>query len=53
MSCSLWNWTPACDTRACPGDCDLCDYDEGDYTTTTNTDNQSQPMKWEEFDDDL
>ena len=26
MSCSLWRWAEECDNRVCPGDCDLCDY---------------------------
>lgn len=30
MSADKWNWTPICDTRPCPGDCDLCSY-EDDY----------------------
>lgn len=47
-----------CDSIACPGDCDYCscdeDPDEVNYTATTNTDRiQAQPMRWEEFDDDL
>lgn len=25
MSCSLWRWTEECDSRPCPGDCDLCE----------------------------
>lgn len=28
MSCSLWRWTEACDNRPCPGDCDLCGYED-------------------------
>lgn len=24
MSVSKYRWTPACDARPCPGDCDLC-----------------------------
>lgn len=31
MSVSLWDWRPVCDTRPCPGDCDLCSY-EDEYT---------------------
>lgn len=27
MSCSKWRWTQACDSVACVGDCDLCEYD--------------------------
>ena len=58
MSVRLWNWKPICDTRACPGDCDYCGYEDEDpevnYTATRNTDRiQAQPMRWEEFDDDL
>lgn len=31
MSVDLWNWKPICDTRPCPGECDLCGYpDEED-----------------------
>ena len=26
MSVSKWNWRPICDSRLCPGDCDLCGY---------------------------
>lgn len=37
MSCSLWNWTPACDSRPCPGDCDLCDYEDETYTVEEPT----------------
>lgn len=25
MSVDKWNWSPDCDRRPCPGDCDLCD----------------------------
>jgi len=58
MSVSLWRWNPMCDSIACPGDCDYCscdeDPDEVNYTATRNTDRiQAQPMRWEEFDDDL
>lgn len=31
MSCDKWAWTPICDTRPCPGDCDYCSY-EDEYT---------------------
>ena len=51
---------PACDNCKRFGeDCDLCGYDDEDpeevnYTATRNTDRiQAQPMRWEEFDDDL
>lgn len=27
MSVSLWRWAEVCDHRACPGDCDFCDFD--------------------------
>ena len=59
MSCSKYLWTPECDSRPCPGDCDLCGYEDEDpeevnYTTTMNTDRiQAQPLRWDEFDDDL
>ena len=28
MSCSKWRYTKACDNRICPGDCDLCNYED-------------------------
>lgn len=28
MSVSKWNWRPICDFRPCPGDCDLCGYED-------------------------
>lgn len=34
MSCSKWRWTESCDYHPCPGDCDLCDYEEGDDEDT-------------------
>lgn len=38
MSCSKWRWTEICDTRPCPGDCDLCDcedeYEDDEETVT-------------------
>lgn len=30
MSVSKWDWRPICDTRPCPGDCDLCGYEDDD-----------------------
>ena len=30
MSCSLWRWTEECDSRQCPGDCDLCEENNED-----------------------
>lgn len=32
MSVDKWNWSPDCDRRPCPGDCDLCD--KGDREDT-------------------
>ena len=38
MSCDKWRWTEECDHRVCPGDCDLCDYDDEDtYTIEGDT----------------
>lgn len=28
MSVDKWRWTPICDNRPCPGDCDYCGYDD-------------------------
>ena len=28
MSVSLWRWTENCEGQPCPGDCDLCSYEE-------------------------
>lgn len=28
MSVDLWRWSEECDFRPCPGDCDLCEYEE-------------------------
>lgn len=36
MSCDKWRWEPICDTRPCPGDCDLCDYEE-EYTISADS----------------
>lgn len=35
MSTDKWKWTEICDTRPCPGDCDLCDYDDEEDDTIT------------------
>lgn len=37
MSCSKWRWTEECDSRPCPGDCDLCDYEDETYTVEEPT----------------
>ena len=44
MSCSLWRWIEECDTHPCPGDCDLCDYEEGE--DGDNTDNSLWDGDW-------
>lgn len=36
MSCSKWRYTESCDYHPCPGDCDLCDYEEGDDGDNTD-----------------
>ena len=28
MSVDKWNWSPDCEGRPCPGDCDLCDKED-------------------------
>lgn len=28
MSVDKWRWSPDCDDRPCPGDCDLCDKED-------------------------
>ena len=36
MSCSKWRWTEECDSRPCPGDCDLCEENNEDEDNTDN-----------------
>lgn len=36
MSCDLWRWTIDCEGRPCPGDCDVCVYEET-YTIYEDT----------------
>lgn len=38
MSCSLWRWTEECDSRPCPGDCDLCEENNEDEDDLVDSD---------------
>lgn len=37
MSCSLWRYSDQCEGRLCPGDCEICDYEE-ENNADDNTD---------------
>ena len=53
MSVSKWDWKPICDTRPCPGDCDLCGYDDDTYTITAENGTVSVGESDERTDNDV